>query len=569
MKRWSYLFMAMGIATAFSACSDEVDLSANNGGGTEESTSQVFMQFNLELPAVSRSTTTSDDDDDYVSSDAGVEIGKDYENQVSEVLVVITDATAGNTYDDFIAGSTVTNLIPTGNNTTYVVPFNTNKLVDYVGDPVNIYVYCNPTKELKEKLEKEEDIDVDASYTLTSATDETIWSITKGTTDNKKIGHFLMTNADNDYKRTLPANLDNYKVESNPFDLGTINVERAAARFDYKSTVTDETYTLMEDEEGKPEVTVTLTDMALVNLSKEFYYLRRVSADGTSTNATIGGTETNTNYVVDTDYEWKGKYSEETTDKASHFFYVYNPNSASTTDYAWTSISSLTSEDNDESWNSGENANDNRKGYKIWRYATENTIPAQVSNQKKGITTGVAFKGEIQGVTDDMKTLLDGKNVVYVFDNILWGTWDNVKTAAEFKEDDNTTLSNPSLAAAYNEAMEDPDASDTEIEKKAVAAGFTIFRPNTTGKYEVLYYYWNRHNDNNNNGSMGPMEFAVVRNNVYKLSVTGVDKFGHPTDPDDDPDPENPEDPDEEDDVYFKVAVEVLPWVVRINNIEF
>ena len=336
--------MAMGIATAFSACSDEVDLSANNGGSTEESTSQVFMQFSLELPAVSRSSTTSDDDDDdYVSSDAGVEIGKDYENQVSEVLVVITDATD----DKFITGSTVTNLIPTGNNTTYVVPFNTNKLVDYAGDPVNIYVYCNPTSELKDKLKKEEDIDVDASYTLTSATDETIWSITDGD-NNTKNGHFLMTNADDDYERTLPANLDNYKVESNPFDLETIKVERAAARFDYKSSVANETYTLMEDENGDPEVTITLTDMALVNLSKEFYYLRRVSADGTSTSAIIGGTETNTNYVVDTDYEWKGKYSEETTDKASHFFYVYNPNSASTTDYAWTSISSLTSEDNDE-----------------------------------------------------------------------------------------------------------------------------------------------------------------------------------------------------------------------------
>ena len=551
--KWSYLFMAMGIATAFSACSDEVDLSANNEESTEESTSQVFMQFNLELPAVSRSTTQTGG-----GSDAGVEIGKDYENQVSEVLVVITDAKD----DKFIAGSTVTNLIPTGNNTTYVVPFNTNKLVNYVEKPVNIYVYCNPTSELKKGLESEDGIDVNATYTLTSATDETIWSITDGD-KNTKNGHFLMTNADDNYVRTLPANLDNYKVESHPFDLETINVERAAARFDYKSSVDDETYMLM-GEDGKEEVTVTLTDMALVNLSKEFYYLRRVSANGTSTDATIGGTETKTNYVVDTDYEWKGKYSEETTDKASHFFYVYNPNSASTTDYAWTSISSLTSEDNDESWNSGEIAK--RKGYKIWRYATENTIPAQVSNQKKGITTGVAFKGEIKGVSDRMKTLLNGTNTVYVFDNILWGTWDDVKTAAEAKkESDKTTLANPLLAAAYNEAMK-----GGYTDAKAVTAGFTIFRPNTTTKkYEVLYYYWNRHNDNNNNGSMGPMEFAVVRNNVYKLSVTGVNKFGHPTDPKDDPDPENPEDPDEEDDVYFKVAVEVLPWVVRINDIEF
>ena len=540
MKKWSYLFMTMGIAMAFSACSDEIDLSANNEESTEESTSQVFMQFNLELPAVSRSTTQTGG-----GSDAGVEIGKDYENQVSEVLVVITDATEGSTYDKFIAKSSV--VTPSSaNNTTYVVPFKTTELTSSAGKSVNVYVYCNPTEELT----KATTFDVNKDYyTLTDATNATIW------TKNK----FLMTNADNDYKRTLPANLDNYKVESNPFDLETIKVERAAARFDYKSSVAKETYTLMEDEEGDPEVTITLTDMALVNLSKEFYYLRRVSADGTSTNATIGGTETNTNYVVDTDYEWKSGST--ITDYSGHFFYVYNQNSASA-DYTWTSISSLTNndDDNNNSWNT----NNSKGDYKIWRYATENTIPAQVSNQKKGITTGVVFKGEIQGATEDMQALLNGTNTVYVFDNILWGTWNDVKTAAEAKESDNTTLANPSLAAAYNEATK-----DSYTDAKAVAAGFTIFKPNTNKKYEVLYYYWNRHNDNNNNGSMGPMEFAVVRNNVYKLSVTGVNKFGHPTNPDDDPDPENPEDPDEEDDVYFKVAVEVLPWVVRINDIEF
>lgn len=542
MKRWSYLFMAMGIATAFSACSDEVDLSANNEESTEESTSQVFMQFNLELPAVSRSTTQIDG-----GSDAGVEIGKDYENQVSEVLVVITDATEGSTYDKFIAKSSV--VTPSSaNNTTYVVPFKTTELTSSAGKSVNVYVYCNPTEELT----KATTFDVNKDYyTLTDATNATIW------TKNK----FLMTNADNNYKRTLPANLDNYKVESNPFDLETIKVERAAARFDYKSSVAKETYTLME-EDGKAEVTVTLTDMALVNLSKEFYYLRRVSADGTSTSATIGGTETNTNYVVDTDYDWKSGST--ITDYSGHFFYVYNQNSASA-DYTWTSISSLTNndDDNNNSWNT-----DGTKGdYKIWRYATENTIPKGTDDglQKKGITTGVVFKGEIKGVSDRMITLLDGINTVYVFDNILWGTWDDVKTAAELKESDNTTLANPLLAAAYKEATKGGDYADA----KAVDAGFTIFKPNADKKYEVLYYYWNRHNDNNNNGSMGPMEFAVVRNNVYKLSVTGVNKFGHPTNPSDDPDPENPEDPDEEDDVYFKVAVEVLPWVVRINNIEF
>jgi hypothetical protein len=69
---------------------------------------------------------------------------------------------------------------------------------------------------------------------------------------------------------------------------------------------------------------------------------------------------------------------------------------------------------------------------------------------------------------------------------------------------------------------------------------------------------------------MGPMEFAVVRNNVYKLRVDGIYKYGHPTpNTDPDPDPEDPYDPDESLNYYFNVTVDVLPWTVRVNNIEF
>ena len=73
---------------------------------------------------------------------------------------------------------------------------------------------------------------------------------------------------------------------------------------------------------------------------------------------------------------------------------------------------------------------------------------------------------------------------------------------------------------------------------------------------------------------MGIMEFATVRNNVHKLSVTNINLFGHPyqddpENPDPDPDPETPDQPDESVNYYFTVSVKVLPWTVRINNIEF
>ncbi len=65
------------------------------------------------------------------------------------------------------------------------------------------------------------------------------------------------------------------------------------------------------------------------------------------------------------------------------------------------------------------------------------------------------------------------------------------------------------------------------------------------------------------------MEFAVVRNNVYKLAVTSISALGHPLDPKDDPDPVDPDDPDEKSDVKIKVDVQVKKWTVRKNDIEF
>ena len=70
--------------------------------------------------------------------------------------------------------------------------------------------------------------------------------------------------------------------------------------------------------------------------------------------------------------------------------------------------------------------------------------------------------------------------------------------------------------------------------------------------------------------TMGTMEFAVVRNNVYKLCVDNIYKLGHPTPgKDPDPDPEDPFDPDEDLNYYFNVTARVLPWTVRVNHIEF
>ena len=125
---------------------------------------------------------------------------------------------------------------------------------------------------------------------------------------------------------------------------------------------------------------------------------------------------------------------------------------------------------------------------------------------------------------------------------------------------------------AWSTEKTDPNLS--AMKAAVTAAGFTIYESSNDAQlggigYYCYYYYWNRHNDNGDNGAMGTMEFSVVRNNVYKLAVTGIKQLGHPRIPENDPDKPKPDTPDESSDIYITVTCQVLPWVVRVNNIEF
>ena len=81
---------------------------------------------------------------------------------------------------------------------------------------------------------------------------------------------------------------------------------------------------------------------------------------------------------------------------------------------------------------------------------------------------------------------------------------------------------------------------------------------------ECYYHFWIRHANNGNNSVMGVMEFAIVRNNVYQVSVSGVNKLGQPlafT-----PSHDDPNTPDETDEVYIDVEIYVKDWVLRSNT---
>jgi hypothetical protein len=91
-------------------------------------------------------------------------------------------------------------------------------------------------------------------------------------------------------------------------------------------------------------------------------------------------------------------------------------------------------------------------------------------------------------------------------------------------------------------------------------------------KHGVAYYeYYIRHLDNGDNTEMGQMEFAIVRNNSYELSVKKITMSpysqlpGNPDPDNPDPDKPDPDDPDESAKVYIQMNVQVRPWIIRTN----
>ena len=485
-------------------------LSCNKEPLTQEGNSgNLYMQFSVKMLST-RSSTDENSGNSNSNANPDIEVGLDKENKISTVDIALVKD------DQYYVAENVTPSAASAD--TYVASFNSVKLT--AGATYKVYIYANCS--------------APADFNINEVSNA---KVAEMTADNK----FWMTNAYSANEVTLPSDLAPYTQPNTPLSLGAHTVERSMARFDYKQA---------DAFDMGAGLTLTLTEAALINQSKAHYMFRRVTAgsDATATGAVVGGVEIPTNWVVDTD--WSNKV-------AANF----NAQLEAPSTWTWTSLASLTTDDN----YTGD--------YKIWCYAKENTIPG-IDAQKHNVSTGVVFKAELapgETASDAVKTAMAAGDRIYVFNNKLYGAWSDVKAAAEAGTD-------ATLQAAYNQAAATIAADATEPKgADAAAAGFTGYSPKD-GKYYNYYYYWNRHNDNLDNNVMGIMEFAVVRNNVYKLAVNSINRFGHPTppdpsnpdpDPEPDPDPVDPDDPDESVNYYFNVTVKVLPWTVRINNIEF
>lgn len=494
----------------------------------------VYMSFK-----VSSVDTKSQTDNDGSNATPDKEVGSAAENKINKIDLIlvkladdgITETTTIVRADDVTASESQTDV--------YVATFNQkDNGVKLEEANYNVYIYAN----------------ADANETVNIADDFTeVGADLKAEGGIAEANKFFMTTSSK--KIATVSNLAAHTTPAHPLDLGSYEVQRAAARFDIATATENSVFTIVSDNTATTDfdekVTLTITDVALINRAKSFYDFKRVAA-AVNSDPVILGLETSNNWVVD--HNWGA---------TKDYHYPLNP--AGDSQYPWVSLSALTTADN---WTAGtqvENHPTPASEYYVFDYAAENTLKG-VDAQKKGVTTGVVFRAKIEGA---IVTSAAGAPI-YVHGNVLYGTWDKMVETA-FAEGSELYA----LQAAINAVATKGTDGKYTINAGADLAevGFTRYTADN-GVYYTTYYYWNRHNDNLNNDLMGIMEFAVVRNNVYKLAVTSIAKYGHPYNPDPknpnpDPDPENPEDPDESVNYYFTVSVKVLPWVVRVNHIEF
>lgn len=675
MKLIRKSIFALASALMLTACSsDEPFVGDDPNGGSQEGEG-VYMGLTIQMPGTSgsRSETVSPG-----QSTDGNEVGKDYENNVDNVIIVLAQKTT----NAFIVAAEVSNskLSPIASENAYktIAKIEKTRLNTYYGRPnfsadVNVFVFCNPTNEIRNLLTTAQLDDIKWLQDITNVSSD---MTTIANTANK--GSFVMANFAI-AQRTLPTSIgdwDLYKTENTAFNLsgmnnagtdkqvdnsqstanpdgGAVKVERLASRFDFMdgsplAATSPYTYNVVMQAGGKtPLIQVRIGKMQLVNISKSLYSLRRVSANGLDANAVICGAETPTNYVVGPNAAIFNNPDFTTFIPADYF---YNPFFDATGRMNYnnfmsgaTNVAEYFGKATDDNYEKGT--------YKIWRYAVENVIPATPSNQQNGISTGVVFKAKmiptpalqtanpklynaLNGLDKDGNALTgtpDENPILYSLNGNLYLTWREVqKSAIEASVEMENNMPVPLKDAAGQVVMEDDaivvknvnrtnslylatfgqgaigtfiwgEANTKYIDKgdqdensanynweawnankttigamraAVTGAGFTIYQTSTDENlggigYYCYYYYWNRHNDNGKPGIMGDMEFAVVRNNVYKLAVTNIKQLGHPRIPENDPDKPKPDTPDESSDIYITVTCQVLPWVVRVNNIEF
>ena len=533
------------MASLAAGCAQEDIDTAPTGGGGMSASSYVSLSFASQQSTPTRSNPMGGETGD------GQEKGQTKENEIKSAVAFFYQGSGTDGVNS--SGTTPIMAVATFNVGSYTEPGNgidrtyttTPQQVDLDDGTYNVLVVANPGA------------DWWTGQSLTLADVRNHIQTTAWTASGSDYSDFVMTSAA-DATLTLNSN-----PESDPAK-ATVNVERMAARLDYKAeasyTCTDPAYT---------GATVEITGAALVNnLTAGSYMLKRVAStvDGVPTYL---GNETpdagvQTNYVLD---PW-------TADKTSaNNSFTIGGEVKTAEDLYGEWFGNILQDPN--YWadyvQPGIEVSDGTEQWQRIGYTLENTTAAEEAGKR--YSTGVVFKAKFnpQGVanyTEGETFFAYGTKIYASMEDMMAGfygskfddldnitscaTWGDVKQfitstlltndpsgynkylegLAEGK-DDSETVSDASSLTWSNYMKNECGYSKDENGKVVLDQNDKVTRialqPYGTRTYEdatCYYTWWVRHSNDNDDTKKGIMEYAIVRNNIYKLTVNSVYSLG-------------------------------------------
>lgn len=565
MKYDLYKYCGAALCTALAlmaaSCSMHDDISDDCRQPESGEKQQVYVKLRLSVPSQAPGSRAKDPAGGEENGE-GREEGQSYENAITDALVFFYHAD-----NNINADGATTQIdehaylkVSEENGSWVTAPVQVSLETD---TPYNIIVVANPGgRSWADSYE---------GSTLGGVRDHIYTQAWEGD-DTGGYTNFVMSSEDGDETITVT---DENTSAANPAT-AEVYVERLAARVDYQETGTYK----CEDNIG----TVKITGAAIINqFTAGTYLIKRVTPDADNISDIVylgdeqpaaGGIATN--YVIDPWTSLKNATNAVLSDGNTPFELPDKTKvNAAGLYYQNTYFPIIPNGANPETWagdcKEGTEMEGEGAGWKRVGYTLENTTLAE--NTSTSYNTGIVFKAQFHPADvdgyNDGQTFFRYNTTIYTSLTGMMASLNNRQDFAQYVTDaiagfndwnDVTEFANrltdPTGYAAYLKGRADEGAdfssdgiynwtqymqnvlgvieSDTDgpqINQGGINTRDVLFTNSSESlrtyyKGQCYYIWWLRHSNNEDDTTNGVMEYAVVRNNIYKVKVASVSSIG-------------------------------------------
>lgn len=548
MKKLKYMSM-MGLAalllTTWAACSDDTDAS----GGENPEEARAYTTVTIAVPNGVAETRASDPTAD--TDDTNMDIGLTDEYKVTKANLYLFPGGTGSSFGsakltEIISISQFTQTTTTTTDQKTIV-WTSKKTALTPGD-YRIYIVVNGTVNgvgdsdkgtLTEAAFLAKTTAAATSVIAAVPSDGLVMASRSPNSNNSNTLPYIAQEITKDPEQTIAATVERV--------MGKITVTAGGTSASSAATVNKYTSFSTTVAQINNIKDITLKNYYVVNARKEGYYFRHVDKESSATNPLAGANYGNSSATLPyvTDPKTYDKTYTSTPALANSYGDWYLQGSSAFGLSSFSSFSGLYTEMPGYSSGAVET--------KVAAYCYENTMLKD--KQKNGYTTGIVFKAEI-APSKMMQKKSSGDGVeetntigsigeIFYHSGIFYKNIEALKAAGVLLAD-GTTSSSASGAL-------------TDLKKNDVQC---FLKGNTDGKFICYYPYWIKHLPSADTAE-DVMEFGIVRNNVYQVTVTGIQGVGKDGVTEDIITDTETDDPTT---VLLNVKLSIKPWVVRANS---